>query len=233
MATKCLSPNLRTRIPRFSVVGQYVNSPRSRFVQHVALLRFDEELDYGRPEIRVWHMGPPLVAGAISSASSGEATCTSHLTGLVELNAREIEGIETWLADVDKEDRPLGRAALLRQYTVHPPVFWVTAENGVRLYRRFSCAGFVLDGYRSIGINLIDDSGAHSLPSVDLQTIADAYGGNVRNEHLRERLGIPGNGPWRILLTGYLMHSLNRSDDEIRMFPHVPTSEAEKEFPLA
>jgi hypothetical protein len=233
MSTARLSPELQTRVPRFSVVGQYIDSRRSRFVQHVALLRFDEELNYGRPEVRVWHMGPPLVAGEISVAATSEATCTAHLMGLVQLNAWEIEGIETWLAEVDKEDRPLGKLGLLRQYTVHPPVYWVMAENGTRLYRRFSCAGFVLDGYRSIGINLIDDSGAKNLPEVNLKTIADAYGDIVQNERLRQALGITGKGPWRILLTGYLMHSFNRPDDEIRTSPHVPKSEAEKQFPLA
>jgi len=228
-----LRPDTRQRVPRFAVVGQYGEAPASRFVQHVALLRSDQELGYATPDVRVWHMGPPLVAGTISEAATvHEATCTVHMIGVVDLDAQDVEGIETWLAEVDTEDRPSGKLAPLRQYTIHPAVLWVTAENGTRLYRRFSCVGFVLDGYRAIGINLIDDSRAENLPAVNLETVADAYGEGVRNERLRNAFGIPGDGPWPILLAGYLIHALNRSDAEIRTSAYLPSSAAKGEFPL-
>jgi hypothetical protein len=222
-------------VPKFAVVGTYLDDSTSKFVKHVALLRYDEELRYARADVRVWHMGPPLVAGERSNGSwEKDSTCIVHLIGVVELDGYDIEGIETWLADVDKEERPSpsGRFGVVPHYKVDPPVFWQKGEDGTRLYRRFSCAGFVLDCYRYVGIDLIDESSKDSIPEIELETVASAYGPHVRRPWLREELGIPGGGPWRIILAGYLFHSLSRTNEEIRRSPHIPTGAAEKEFPL-
>ncbi len=131
-------------------------------MKHAALLSADTPLQFGADNVLVWHIGPPLVAGAkfTAAASENSRKTTIHIAGFVDLDGDDIEGIETWLADVDQEDRPLGlsRTERLAQYRVSPPVYWIPAENGTPLYRQFSCVGFVLDCYRSIGINLIDDS---------------------------------------------------------------------------
>ena len=233
MPASRLRTNVSERIPKFSVVGKYPADTGTLFVQHVALLRADAEIRYATPDVQVWHMGPPLVAGPLSSiAARREVSCTIHLAGTVELDAQDIEGIETWLAEADKENRPTGAFGDLQQYIVHPPVHWVRAENGIRLYRKFSCAGFVMECYRSVDINLIDDSNVESLPEIDLETVAHAYGDTVRREKIRERFGIPDTGPWRIVLAGYIMHALDRPDAAIRNSPHMPKSVAEKDFPL-
>lgn len=68
-------------VPRFAVIGHYVPEPGTRFVRHVAVLRADGDLHYGRANTLVWHMGPPLIAGPESSATAqpDKTTCEPHL----------------------------------------------------------------------------------------------------------------------------------------------------------
>lgn len=230
---KRLRSDTTEKVPKFAVVGNYGANEEPLFVTHVAILREEAELRCAGEAI-VWQMKPPLVTGPLSEAVArhDDSRATVHLVGIVHLTAQDVEGIATWLAEVDKEIRPFGVLGTLRQYIVDPPVDWAKAENGVRLYRRFSCAGFVMECYRAADINLIDDANAGNLPEVDLEIIARAYGDNMRRDKMRERFGIPGNGPWRIVLAGYVMHALHRQDHEIRVSPHVPANVAEKDYPL-
>jgi hypothetical protein len=214
---------------RFSIVGQYV-SEASSFVKHIAILKNDGDLRYAERDVLVYHMGPPLVAGDFSATDAGESssTCTVHLLGEVDLDEDDLEGIETWLAEVEKEERP---HSLEKQYVVNPPMVWEKAENEARLYRRFSCVGFVLECYRFVRINLIDDAISENLPEIDLDTLAQVYGPIVQTERRRDKMGITGNGPWRIALAGYIIHAMDRDSLEIRKTPHKPTSSAETNFP--
>lgn len=229
MPAKRLAEGAPERITKFSVIGNYVTDAGSRFVRHVAILRSDAHLYYGCQNILVWHMGPPLVAGGISAltATPEQTVCEPHLIGMIDLDADDMEGIDTWLADVDKEKRP----APLEQYIVRPAMRWVSAENNARLYRQFSCVGFVLECYRSIGVNLLDDLEPSQLPEVDIDTVAAAYGKHVRRDWLRERLGIPGPGPWRIALAGYIFHSLKRTTELVRSVAHIPENIGERHYP--
>ena len=205
------------RIPRFAVIGTY-DGEGSTFVRHVALLNDEGCVSYGS-EVRVFHMGPPLVAGARSQAQAGQdPTCQCHVVGWLNLTADERDGIVDWLAEVDKEDRPSGLLGMWLSYTVAPPERWHPDENGGRLYRRFSCGGFVLACYRDgAGIALIDMTSPTDWPEVSLDEIVRAYGPRVRAKgELRKELGIPGEGPWPILLAGYVVQAFNRSDQEIR-----------------
>lgn len=227
--------HLRTDTPqncsKFSIVGHYATCP---FVKHAAILKADTALLFGTDNIFVWHIGPPLVAGTKTTAAAADKgrKTSIHIVGFVNLDADDIEGIETWLSDVDKEDRPTGTSLteLLAQYRVSPPVYWVLAENGTPLYRQFSCAGFVMDCYRAIAINLIDDSHLENFPDVTMDQVVAAYGSAARREEFRKKFGIPGQGPWKIVLAGYLFHSLNRDNNVIRQTPYVPSTIAEKDF---
>jgi hypothetical protein len=222
------------RVPKFAIVGNYVEQTASSFVKHVALLRSEEELHYAASGVRVWHMGPPLVAGEIArTLVESDSTCVVHLIGVVDLDSYEVEGIETWLAEVDKEKRPYGWGVAVHQYIVNPPVKWHEGETGIRLYRRFSCVGFVLECYRSVGIILIDESSHENVPEVALETVVSAYGPTLQSDKLRLKMGLEGAGPWRIVLGGYLFHSLARTTDDIRRSPHIPISADEKDFPVA
>ena len=216
---------------KYSIVGHYAARP---FVKHAALLKADTALLFGAEDVLVWHIGPPLVAGAKTTAAAAEKEQDNRpYCWIYQSRCRSIfEGIETWLTDVDKEDRPVGhsRTELLAQYRVSPPIHWVPAENGIPLYRQFSCVGFVMDCYRFIGVNLIDDSRADNLPEVTIDIIVAAYGPIARKADYRTRFGIPGPGPWRIVLAGYIFHSLNRDPDVIRQTPYVPSGIADKDF---
>ena len=103
--------------------------------------------------------------------------------------------------------------------SLRPEDQWRRDEKEVRLFRRFSCVSFVLAAYLDgADVDLLDSSDPESLPEVDLEVIAQAYGENLsRSERMRAEVGLPGAGPWRILLAGYVCHAMNRSDESIRM----------------
>jgi hypothetical protein len=216
---------------KYSIVGNYASRP---FVKHVAMLPDATSLLFGADNVLVCHIGPPLVAGARTSAAAADKCrkTTVHIVGYVDLDADDLEGIKTWLSEVDKEDRPLGMSPtdLFAQYRADPPIYWVLSEKGTPLYRRFSCAGFVMDGYRYIGINLIDDSRPENLPEVTLAEVVNAYGAVATKESRRDKIGIPGAGPWRIVLAGYIFHSLQRDEAVIRQTPYIPSGIADKDF---
>jgi hypothetical protein len=205
------------------------------FVQHIALLTGEEDLFFEQ-DVTVWQMNPPLVVGLQSRQEAGKDSdkCKSHLIGFVPLDADDVASIRTWLAEVDKERRPQGLRRDVEQYIIHPPCEWVVdCITKVRRYRRFSCVGLILECYRDgAEIDLLAwDS--PDLPEVTLDTIVSAYGNNLRNKaSIRKALGIPGDGPWRVNLAGYVLHALDRSTEEIRALRHKPRSVDEARYPL-
>ena len=102
--------------------------------------------------------------------------------------------------------------------SLSPKDQWHQDEKGVPLYRRFNCVSFVLAAYLDgAGISLIDTSDPEGLPEVDIGTVARAYGEHLRtHDRVRTDIGLPGKGPWRILLAGYVCHAMNRPDGSIR-----------------
>jgi hypothetical protein len=223
---------------KYSIIGNYAARP---FVRHAALLKADTALQFGADNVLVWHMGPPLVAGTKTIADLAALPelikerikrTTVHIVGYLDLDLDDIEGIETWLAEVDKEERPMSSSSeeIIAQYRVSPAVHWVLAENDTPLYRQFSCIGFVIECYRFISINLIDDSSTENLPEVALDKIVAAYGPRANREDFRKKIGIPGPGPWRILLAGYLFHSLDRDTDTIKHMAYIPKTISEFNF---
>ena len=114
------------------------------------------------------------------------------------------------------------------QFTVHPP--WQDVRDrhtNVRRYRRYSCAGFVLDAHRQVSLNLLKiDEG--SLPEVDQATLALGYPGLQMHESVRDSVGVPGDGPWKVVLPGYVVHALNRTSQEVRQGPYHARSGDER-----
>ena len=213
-------------LPMFSIVGQYQRG--SRFVRHVALARETGAVKRSQ-RVSVWQMGPPLVVGPQSQQANLNADTLDDLdlVGFIELSTDDIDGMQTWLAEVDTERRP----AMKRQhYFACPHFFWKRDEAGMPLYRRFSCAGLVVECYLSVDILLVSING---LPEVDVDVLAPVYGENVKDQRVREwlNIGLDGSGRWPVLLPGYLFHSLARADSEIRAEPHSPQSHAEASFP--
>jgi hypothetical protein len=224
-----------TPVPKFAVAGKYGRPDQDQFVNHVAILSDDCELSFGRVA-EVWHCSPPIIAGRRTAAANEQADSSeTHAVSFVEdLSPGEVAGIQTTLDEIDAQTQLVTtRAGYLSHYVVHPPVVWVRDRvTGRRRFRKFSCVGFVLECYEEgAGIRLLDcDSTA--FPMVDLETLASAYNDDVCNARLRERFGVVGPEPWPIALAGYVMHSLNRSADDVRKGPHLPVSLKEASFPL-
>ncbi len=164
-------------------------------------------------------------------------TTQAHVFGhLQNFRRSETHAIKTWLTKVERQvrqfHRPITRESLPEliklQYVVSPPFDWVKdSVTGDFMYRRFSCAGFVLACYdEGAGIVLLDWQ-ADDFPEVDLDTLNMAYG-NIEElgSEDRTRIGIPEEGPWprAIVLAGYIVHSLNRPDEVIRSEPYIPDS---------
>lgn len=61
---------------------------------------------------------------------------------------------------------------------------------------------------------------ADALPEVDRQTIISAYRIAAGNPERLPEFGLHGDGPWRIVLAGYVLHALSRATDQIRREPY-------------
>lgn len=216
---------------RFAIVGKYAKAQTGSVVQHVAILKSDQELRQGTM-VEVWHMAPPLVAGERSLSSLSDESrrrCEAHIYGAIELQTGDSESIETWLAEVDKEQRP---PQPFYHYTANPTVKWETDHaTGRKRYRRFSCVGFVTECYREAIEVVLLTPDSQSMPAVDLAMIAQVYQLDERRTRIRESAGVGGNGPFRLAMPGYVFHSLNRPDAEIRSKPYVPATANEVSFP--
>ena len=209
MPTFTLSSLEKQKLGRFDVVGKH-SAGSSGFVAHVALHNADGcEINYDQI-VDVVHMGPPL---------ENDRRMNAHVAGQVPLTTDEITRIEAWIEKiVDEYQRE--KAGRRRQYTIDPP--WEDYRDpntGVRRYRRFSCAGFVLKAHSQVDIELLRID-KQALPKVDKQLVAAAYPDAARNPDRLQRFGIQGDGPWRIVLAGYVLHALNRTSEEIRQGPY-------------
>ena len=71
----------------------------------------------------------------------------------------------------------------------------------------------------------------NGLPSVEWNTLLEIYGSMIDGrERLRAKLGIAGDGPWKIVLSGYVFHALNRPIQQIRSTPYVVQNIEEAAF---
>ncbi len=203
-------------LSRYDVVGQRAEG-QIRFVRHVGLLAEDNKyLEIGG-EARVLHMGPPL---------EEEGTIEVHVAGRVPLTNDESKIISTWFEKIKDEYHSISRR---RQYVICPP--WKDqrdSNNRSRRYRRYSCAGFVLDSHRQVDIELLDID-ENVLPAVDRQTIVLAYPDAEGHANLLLDWGLEGNGPWRLVLAGYVLHALNRPTNQIRREPYQ-AKEGDEQF---
>lgn len=165
-------------------------------------------------------MGPPL-------QETGDFPV--HVVGDAGLTNAETSQIETWKAELEDEKRPRSRAS---QYTARPPVRWdelhaerpdaeavINKNTRVVRYRRFSCAGLVIDCYRSADINILELNDG-LLPDVSLADLCRAYA-LAGNPARRSEMGLPGPGPFKVVLPGYLIHALKRSLTAIRQTAYI------------
>lgn len=197
-------------LSRFDVVGRH-SEEVPKFVRHVALFNLDNrDVNHG-DTVDVVHMGPPLET---------DQRLSVDVAGRIPLTNDQINAIHTWIGKVAKEYQAQN-VRKLRQYIIDPPWEDIRDKNtGVYRYRRYSCAGFVLYAYRQVDVSLlvIDEE---ALPEVTKETMEAAYPEAFRQPNRRADFGIQGNGPWRIVLAGYVLHALDRSREDIEQEPYV------------
>lgn len=154
-----------------------------------------------------------------------------EVVGSAALSDDEVQKIRTFVdrhASEHAAFAQFGMAELMRSapemYCILPHAAPFCEDDGRYVRMRFSCVGFVLEAYRMARISLLrlDD-----LPLVEMADIAAAY---PQTRLIRcgaisaNALGLDGNGPWPVLLCGYVFHSLNRDRDVIRQVEYEPTA---------
>lgn len=201
-------------VGRNDVIGQDSESV-GEFVRHAGLTADEHPAVTTAVTLRLTDMGPPLAL-----ASEPELV---HAHGTVPLTADEVAQIDLFIDRVASEYQA-NRAGRRQQYVVLPHCLGVAGDDGTLIYYRYSCGGFVIEAYRFVGIDLIVTDAA-SLPAVGLDTLRVAYPNQERalgNPRLRQALGLSDSGPWPIVLAGYLLNSLSRTEAEIRGGPYQP-----------
>jgi hypothetical protein len=202
--------NQATLVFRFDVVAKD-SDVKTNFVCHVALANEERYLVLNGV-IAMLHMGPPL--------ERKEGGVPIHARGTANLKFGERRQIDVFVDEHLSEyaaDNVRGR----QQYIIMPHCREPDASCSVR---RFNCAGFVIEAYRCAGVDLVVTD-TDSLPAISLETLLHAYPDAARilaNGDRRRQLGLEGDGPWPVLLAGYVMNALNRPADDIRHQPYQP-----------
>lgn len=183
------------------------------FIRHVGLSLDDMMFTKGNSlSVRIVDMGPPL-----ASLDSAKPTSVD-VVGTADLSADDVSAIYTFICEQLNEYQSLN-GKKLDQYYVHPHL---VKGDGEASANRYSCAGFVYECYLDIGITLVDLS---SVPAVTAEPLKLAFPDQRRNLDRPERrglVGLSGEGPWPVLLPGYLFHSLSRGSDQIRQAAYQP-----------
>lgn len=199
----------RVDIRQLDVIGLDSDSV-PHFVRHVGLSTENKDQFTHQDRLSLTHMGPPL--------EHGSAPGPVHSTGNVPLNADEIQQISVFVDEIRSEYEANKARDRRDQYVIRPHVKPRCEADGTVLYYRFNCAGFVIEAYRYAGIVLLLTE-EENLPSVPLAVLLAAYPDQkdwLESERLRERINLPGDGPWPVVLAGYVVNALARPEREIR-----------------
>jgi hypothetical protein len=200
-------------IGRFDVVGQDA-AATPEFIGHIALAR-ERATNYRVTEpLNVVHMRPPL-------EHAGQ--CHAHCIGSVGLTADEEQQIAVFSDEIQSEYLA-AQVNTRSQYVISPHVKEVRSDDGTVVCYRFSCAGFVIEAYHEAGIDVLTFAD-EDLPPVSLDALKTQYprfAGLLDSDRMREELGIPGDGPWRVVLAGYVMNALDRPESAIRSLRYSP-----------
>lgn len=211
------------RAPPLAVVGSY---GKTTTVCHVGLLVDATELSAGC-EVAVYDIGPPLHLEAT------DGTTKAHVIGWPEgLSDSQRKGMADWLQDkrtwlatqpaIPNEPGP----ERFRDYTVHQASIRIRDVNTGREIYRYSCVGFVDSCYaEGAQLHLIDHQSIPTITFTELREIWPqvnafreprwANRAKLKPEEARllaVQCGLDNEGPWPILLPGYLLHSLARAD---------------------
>jgi hypothetical protein len=207
----------------FDVVGQ--DGGERAFVGHAGLA--NSAGSQIAADVRVLDMGPPL------HGQAAPGHIRADVVGSAVLTDDDVQKIKTFIDRHENEHRSLlllsrteRIAAAPKMYIICPHAMPFYEEDGRYARMRFSCAGFVLEAYRKARVNLLEPK---ALPPVDMAIIRVCYPTQIRlmedGKISPDDLGLGGNGPWQVLLCGYLFHALNRDGVAARRGTYVPSAD--------
>jgi len=195
----------------YDAIGQD-SSDVPNFVRHIGLSLEEGSFTVGDIlSVRIVEMIPPLSDPEDSTAQAVDVVAS------IELNAIELRQIKAFVNELISEYQ-LFDADPNGQYHIFPHF---VERDGDDSCRRFSCAGFVVNAYGDAGVLLIDFT---QLPDIGLETLVTAYPDQDRGLRIgryRAKAGLVGDGPWPVLLPGYVFHSMNRDPDTCRKTPYT------------
>jgi hypothetical protein len=207
-------PSVREKGPKvtlatYCVVG--ADGVLPGFICHTGLAAKNGEQDQATVEVS--DMGPPLnVAGQMKADT----------VSMAELTVDEIRKIKTCIEKHHSEHQAtqqLTRNSIPQVYCIFPHSVPLRGRDGRYPRVRFNCSGFIFDAYKQVGIVLLDNE---TMPEIDLNQIKMAYpryATLLSHDRFRESMGLVGDGPWRVMLCGYLVNSMNRDVASIRAQP--------------
>lgn len=205
----------KSKISVYDALGQDAQDVPS-FVCHIGMSSKNVEVN-GQQAVsaKMVEMCPPLVVPEVDEEPDPE-TDQVDVVGSVELTASESKQISVFVDEIAKELESVPDGL---QYWVYPHFLdRINPDSS----RRYSCVGFVQQAYEYAEIDLVD---IESLPNVDLEKILPAYPDRrelLLHRRARARVGLEGDGPWPVLLPGYVFHAMNRSPLECRSTPYKP-----------
>ena len=206
-------------VERFDIFGIDA-AGGANFVAHVGLSANAYAQFNAGNEAELIHMQPPLARGP--SLIAPETWATALLT------IDEERRIDLFIDERIEEHRA-NHVRRFSQYVIRPHAVAHREADGTAVFWLYNCAGFVVEAYRSAGLNFIETDET-ILPSVTKEAILAAYPDAIRFQRRWDALGIPGDGPWPVLMPGYLVHALARSTEDIRRQPYIPRS-GDEAFP--
>lgn len=182
--------------PKLALVGATDRSSPPVF-RHVGLLCEALDVTHGM-KVEVYDWAPPLRAPGRMQVDA---------IGWIDLSVDEVYGVELWLAEVESYE-PLATTTAPndKRYTVSSAdTHELDPVTGRVRWRRFSCATFVERAYaEGAGRRLVVDES--EFPEVGRETLERIWGRIAqRLTDDRAAIGIEGEGPWRVLLPGYLL----------------------------
>ncbi len=198
---------------KYDVVG-IDSDAATHFIRHVGMVSMELGRIRAADPVSLVHMKPPLERELLEHCISA--------VGTANLTADEINKTSVFIDELIGEYETR-RVRGFAQYVVFPHVRECREQDGTIVSRQYSCTGFVIEAYREVLIDLLDTKDAR-LPGVPLETIVRAYPDqerSLRNPDRRARVGLRGDGPWPVVLPGYVLNSLVREEDEIRRSAHV------------
>lgn len=204
----------------YDIVGQDGNS--HNFIVHTGLAESTGS-HAAEQNIPVIDMSPPLREG--NDLSDVSVVGSAFLTDDEE---RKIKKFIDTHASEHEAFQQLRRKEFFKSipqmYCVFPHAEKIKEKDGRYTRMRFSCVGFVFEAYKYAKIVLLVDT--NDLPSLNMELIGQAYPRQLQmmesNHVKKEDLGLTGDGPWSVMLCGYLFHALNRTSNDIRTEPYTP-----------